>query len=55
VKCGQGQKALSLSINLQQEGMEPDAVTFVGILNASASVMALEKGRCVHEQIAQSG
>jgi hypothetical protein len=24
-------------------------------LNACASVMALEKGRCVHEQIAQSG
>jgi len=55
VKCGQGQKALSLSRKMQQEGMAPGAVTFVGSLNACARVMALEKGSCVHEQIAQSG
>ncbi len=27
--------------------MEPDPVTFVGVLNACASVEALEDGRCV--------
>ncbi len=35
--------------------MQPDSFTFVGVLNACASVVALEEGRCVHEQIIQSG
>jgi pentatricopeptide repeat protein len=30
VKCGQGQKALELFQQMQQEGMQPDSVTFVG-------------------------
>jgi hypothetical protein len=29
-------------------------VTFVGVLNAYASVVALEEGRCTHEQIIHS-
>jgi pentatricopeptide repeat protein len=33
----------------------PDSVTFVGVLNAYASVVALERGRRVHHQIIQSG
>ncbi|CAM6073859.1 unnamed protein product [Sphagnum tenellum] len=55
VKCGQGQKALELFQQMQQEGMQPDSVTFVGVLNACASVVAIEEGRCVHQQIIQSG
>ncbi len=35
--------------------MQPNSVTFVGLLNAWASVIALEEGRCVHEQITESG
>ncbi len=31
--------------------MESNIIKFVGILNECASVMALEKGMCVHEQI----
>ncbi len=31
--------------------MQPDTVTFVGVLNACASVVALEEGRHAHEQI----
>jgi pentatricopeptide repeat protein len=42
VKCGQGQKALELFRQLQQEGVWPDSVTF-------------EEGSSVHEQIIQSG
>jgi pentatricopeptide repeat protein len=53
VKCGQGRKALELFKQMQCEGLQPDRVTFVGILNACASVVALEEGRCVHEQIIQ--
>ncbi len=32
-----------------------ESVTFVGVLNACACVLALEEGRCAHEQILQSG
>ncbi|CAN5975479.1 unnamed protein product [Sphagnum jensenii] len=55
VKCGQGHKALALAQEMQQEGLEPGAVTFVAVLNACASVMALEEGRRVHEHVIRSG
>jgi pentatricopeptide repeat protein len=40
---------------MQQEDVQPDSVTFMGVLNACASVVALEEGRCAHEQIIESG
>ncbi len=55
VRCEQGQKALELSQQMHQDEVEPDSMTFVGILNACASVAALEEGRCVHKQIVQNG
>jgi pentatricopeptide repeat protein len=55
VKCGHGLKALGLYQQMQQEGVKPVPVTFVGILNACASVAALEEERHFHEQITQSG
>ncbi len=55
VKCGQGQKALELFRQMQQEGVQPDSVTFAGVLKACSSVVAIEEGRCVHQQIIQSG
>jgi len=55
VRCGQGQKALELFQQMQQEGVLPNAVTFVGVLKACASMVVLEEGRCVHEEIVQSG
>jgi pentatricopeptide repeat protein len=55
VKCGQGQKAMDLFQQMQEEGLQPSSVTFVGMLNACASVAAIEEGRSVHEQIIQSG
>jgi hypothetical protein len=48
-------KALELFQKMQQEDVRPNSVTFVGVLNACASVVALEEGSCVHEQIIQSG
>jgi len=48
VKCGQGQKELGLFQQMQQEGVQPDSVTFVGVLKACASMVAIEEGRCVH-------
>jgi pentatricopeptide repeat protein len=53
VKCGQWQKALELFQQIQQEGACPNPVTFVGMLNACASIVALEVCRCAHEQIIQ--
>jgi pentatricopeptide repeat protein len=48
-------KALELFQQMQQEeGVQPDPVSFVGVLNACASVVALKEGRCAHEQIVQS-
>ncbi len=55
VKCGQGQKALELFRQMQREGVQPSSVTFVGVLKACASVVAIEEGRCVHQKIIQSG
>jgi pentatricopeptide repeat protein len=55
VKCGQGQQALELFQIMQQEGVQPDPVTFVGVLNACASVVALGNGRWAHEQIIENG
>jgi pentatricopeptide repeat protein len=55
VQCRQGQKALELFEKMQQEGVQPDFVTFVGVLNACASILALEEGRCVHQQIVEFG
>jgi len=51
VKCGQGQKALDLFQLMQKEGLQPNSLTFVGVLNACTSVGALEDGRHAHEQI----
>ncbi len=44
VKCGQGYKALELFQQMQQEGVQPNTITFVGFLNACASEAALEEG-----------
>jgi pentatricopeptide repeat protein len=55
VKCGEGLKALELVQQMQQEGVQPDSVTFVRVLNACASLMGLEDGGHAHELIVQSG
>ncbi|KAH9543638.1 hypothetical protein CY35_13G076200 [Sphagnum magellanicum] len=55
VKCGQGQKELGLFQHMQQEGVQPDSVTFVGVLKACTSTVAIEEGRFVHQDIIQSG
>jgi pentatricopeptide repeat protein len=54
-KCGQGLKALDLYKQMLLGGVEPDPVTFMEVLNACASVGALEEGRLVHEQIVLCG
>ncbi len=40
---------------MQLEGLLPNLVTFVGVLNACANMIVVEEGRSVHQQIIQSG
>jgi pentatricopeptide repeat protein len=40
---------------MQHEGVQPDSVTFTWVMNACANIVALEEGRCAHEQIIWSG
>jgi hypothetical protein len=54
VKCGEGQKALEHFQQMQQEVVQPDPITFVVVLNACASLQALEEGSHIHEQIIRS-
>jgi hypothetical protein len=57
-KAGQHQKAMEPYQQLlqQQKGnMTPDRLTFVLVLNACASLRALEEGRRAHEQFMQCG
>jgi pentatricopeptide repeat protein len=54
MKCGQGHKVLALFQQMQSEGVQPDPGIFVAMLNACASVVALEEGFQVEKQISQS-
>ncbi len=54
VKSGQGQKALEVFQQMQQEVVQPNSVTFVKVVNAWTSLVALEEARHAHEQIIQS-
>jgi hypothetical protein len=37
------------------QGVQPNFVTFVGVLKACAIIVVIEEGRCVHEQIIENG
>jgi hypothetical protein len=53
-ECKQGQKPLEFFQQMEHiEGTV--SVVFVGLLNACARIVALEEGRCAHEQIIKSG
>ncbi len=55
VKCGHGQKALELFCQMKCKAVVlPDPATFVGVLNACASIAMLKEGRWVHEQTIES-
>jgi pentatricopeptide repeat protein len=54
-RAGQHEKAVELFREMLQKGIIPDRFGFVPLLNACASLGALEEGRRAHEQIIQSG
>jgi pentatricopeptide repeat protein len=55
VKAGQYEKMMELFQQMQQAGMSPNGFTFLPVLNACTSLRAIVEGRCVHEEIIQSG
>jgi hypothetical protein len=38
----------TISTNVQQEGVQPNSVIFLGVLNTCANLITLEEGRFVH-------
>ncbi|KAJ7527666.1 hypothetical protein O6H91_16G065300 [Diphasiastrum complanatum] len=52
---GLGKEALALYEQMKQEGMQPNNVTFVLLLNACASLAALEQGKQIHSEIIKRG
>ncbi|KAI5074502.1 hypothetical protein GOP47_0010463 [Adiantum capillus-veneris] len=52
---GHGRDALKLFRRMEQEGIEPNEVTFICTLKACSSLAALEQGKHVHFQIVQKG
>ncbi len=54
LRCGhlvRPDMALKIFQQMQHEGVQPDSVTFTWVMNACANIVALEEGRCAHEQI----
>lgn len=49
------EKALQLFKQMQQEGMQPNQVTFVLLLKACSSIADQEQGKWIHEHIIESG
>ncbi|KAJ7529945.1 hypothetical protein O6H91_15G072100 [Diphasiastrum complanatum] len=52
---GLGKEALALYEQMKQEGVQPDNVTFVLLLKACASLVALEQGKQLHSDIIKRG
>ncbi|KAJ7548566.1 hypothetical protein O6H91_07G017400 [Diphasiastrum complanatum] len=52
---GLGKEALALYEQMKQEGLQPDNVTFVLLLQACASLAALEQGKQLHSDIIRRG
>ncbi|KAH7432525.1 hypothetical protein KP509_07G026400 [Ceratopteris richardii] len=55
VQHGLYEEALELFIHMHQQGTAPNQVTFVCILKACSSLLALDEGKSIHIQIIQSG
>lgn len=52
---GNGKKALELFAHMQQEGVNPNSVTFVTILDVCGNIETLEQGKALHARIVDAG
>lgn len=55
VQHGLGQEAFGLLQQMQQEGVEPNHVTFLSMLKACSNMAALDHGKAIHATIVESG
>lgn len=55
VQCGDGNTALQLFQQMQQEGIQPDRVAFLSALRAAGSIFAVEQVQHIHSQLSTSG
>ncbi|XP_060201160.1 pentatricopeptide repeat-containing protein At4g21065-like [Lycium barbarum] len=53
-ECGDPDEALSLFDRMREEGVVPDKVALVNVVNACAKIGAMHKAKVVHEYIARS-
>jgi pentatricopeptide repeat protein len=51
VKCGQGQKSSELFHQMQQEGVQPDSVTFIRVLNAEMMTLFAMPVICMKQRM----
>lgn len=54
-QSGQGVDALELLGQMRHQGVEPNEVTFISIVKGCSSILALEMGRSVHENLIEGG
>ena len=52
---GLGKEALKCFKKMQAEGLSPDAVTFICVLNACGSIKSLEMGEEIHAEVNKRG
>eukprot|EP01018_Ginkgo_biloba_P030680 Gb_05647 [translate_table: standard] len=55
MQSGLGEEALTIFSQMQQTGIKPEQATFTSILNACASLAALEQGKQLHDYIIKVG
>lgn len=55
VDHGQGEEALQLFQQMEQEGLQPDNLTYVHLLKACSSISALEEGKRIHSRLMETG
>ncbi|KAJ7531823.1 hypothetical protein O6H91_14G060500 [Diphasiastrum complanatum] len=54
VKTGGGRQALELYKKMRSQGVKPDVITFVNLLKACGSILAVDEGRLIHSEIKKS-
>ncbi|KAH9329652.1 hypothetical protein KI387_001760 [Taxus chinensis] len=55
VQHGNDSKAFELFVQMQQDGMNPDIITFISILTACSKLEALKQGKQVHTHAIKTG
>lgn len=55
VQCGQGQDSLHIFHQMQQKTIEPNQMTFVSVLKACSSLVAMDQGEVIHALVVERG